>query len=173
MILQLTGVIFIMGAAVWIGAYFMAKEKYRIQELEELERSVLLMQSQIQYLSAPLPEILESISWKTEGSIGEAFQMAAERMEKRDGVSAEKIWKEVWQEKAAYTYLTKADLDAILLFGKTLGYLDKEQQEGSIHLLLRYIHNSLAQGNRCLEKNGRLYFSISSLSGLLIIVTLL
>ena len=56
---------------------------------------------------------------------------------------------------------------------ENLGYLDKAQQEGSICLLLRYLEEALAQGRKRLEKNGRLYYGIGGLSGLLIIVTLL
>ena len=64
-------------------------------------------------------------------------------------------------------------MDMVLSFGKTLGYLDKAQQEGSICLLLRYLEEALAQGRKRSEKNGRLYYGIGGLSGLLIIVTLL
>ena len=118
---RLLGSMLILGAALWIGAYFAAKERYRLRELEELERSILLLQGQIQYLLAPLPEVLESISWKAEGAIGEAFRAAAARMERRDGSSAEDIWREVWQEKAKQTYFTQDDIEAVLLFGRSLG----------------------------------------------------
>lgn len=40
-------------------------------------------------------------------------------------------------------------------------------------LLLRYLEQALSQGRKRLEKNGRLYYGIGGLSGLLIIVTLL
>lgn len=171
--IRLAGILLIMGTALWFGAYFAAKERYRLKELEELERGILLLKSQIQYLSAPLPEVLEGISWKTDGVIGESFQEAAERMAKRDGATAEEIWQEVWKKQAVHTFFTKDDLDAVLLFGRTLGYLDKEQQGGSIQLLLRYIANALEQGKKRLEKNGRLYYGMGALGGLLIVVTLL
>lgn len=171
--IRLAGIALVLGATLWFGAYFAAKEKYRLKELEELERGILLLQSQIQYLSAPLPEVLESISWKTDGIIGKIFQEAAERMAERDGASAELIWEEVWRKQAVHTFLTGEDLDAVLLFGRTLGYLDKEQQESSVRLLLRYIENALEQGKKRLEKNGRLYYGMGGLSGLLIVVTLL
>lgn len=167
------GSLLVLGATLWFGAYFAAKEKYRLKELEALERGILLLQSQIQYLSAPLPEVLESISWKTDGIIGTTFQEAAERMAERDGASAEQIWEEVWRKQAVHTFLTAEDLEAVLLFGKTLGYLDKEQQESHAHLLLRYIKCALEQGKKRLEKNGRLYYGMGGLSGLLIVVTLL
>ena len=171
--MRLVGIVLVLGATLWFGAYFAAKEKYRLKELEELERGILLLQSQIQYLSAPLPEVLESISWKTDGTIGEIFQRAAERMAERDGASAELIWEEVWQKQAVHTFLTAEDLDAVLLFGRALGYLDKEQQESNIRLLLRYIEQALEQGKKRLEKDGRLYYGMGGLSGLLIVVTLL
>ena len=62
--MRLLGSVLVLGATLWFGAYFAAKEKYRLQELAELERAILLLQSQIAYLSAPLTEVLESISWK-------------------------------------------------------------------------------------------------------------
>lgn len=173
MILQLAGTTLILGSTLWTGAYLAAKEKYRLKELEDLERGLILLQSQINYLSAPLPEVLESISWKTEGVIGQAFLEAAERMSARDGSSAEEIWNDVWQKMFPHLFLTTEDLDALLLFGKTLGYLDKKQQESSILLLQHYIQSTLERGKKRLEKNGRLYYGMGSLSGLLLIVALL
>lgn len=171
--IRLIGVILVLGATLWFGVYFAMKEEYRLQELEELERAIHLLQSQIAYLSAPLPEVLESISWKTEGAIGAAFQEAAEKMAARDGATAESIWEAVWRKQAVHTFLNGEDLEALLLFGRSLGYLDKAQQEGSIRLFLRYIEGSLEQGRKRLEKNGRLYYGMGGLSGLLIVVTLL
>ena len=57
--MRLLGSVLVLGATLWFGAYFAAKEKYRLQELAELERAILLLQSQIAYLSAPLTEVLE------------------------------------------------------------------------------------------------------------------
>ena len=144
-----------------------------MQELAELERAILLLQSQIAYLSAPLTEVLESVSWKAEGVIGEIFAQAAAVMAERERASAEEIWTEAWSKRRNQIFLTAEDLDMVLSFGKTLGYLDKAQQEGSICLLLRYLEEALAQGRKRSEKNGRLYYGIGGLSGLLIIVTLL
>ena len=166
--MRLLGSVLVLGATLWFGAYFAAKEKYRLQELAELERAILLLQSQI-----ALTEGLESVRWKAEGVIGEIFAQAAAVMAERERASAEEIWTEAWSKRRNQIFLTAEDLDMVLSFGKTLGYLDKAQQEGSICLLLRYLEEALAQGRKRLEKNGRLYYGIGGLSGLLIIVTLL
>ena len=171
--IQILGSILILGASLWFGIFFALKEKYRLEELEELERGLLYLQGQIQYLSAPLSEALESVGWKSEGQVGRIFQQVAAKMEERQAESAEQVWQEVWQKEVVHTFLTAEDLEAVLLFGRSLGYLDKVQQENSIRLLLRYIDGTLVRGRKRLEKNGRLYCGVSGLSGLLIVVTLL
>ena len=171
--MQILGSILILGASLWLGISFALKEKYRLEELEELERGLLYLQGQIQYLSAPLAEALENVGWRAGGQVGQIFQQAAAKMKERQVETAEQVWHEVWKTEAGHTFFTGEDLDAVVLFGRSLGYLDKAQQENSIRLLLRYIDGALARGRKRLEKNGRLYCGVSGLSGLLIVVTLL
>ena len=171
--IRILGSILILGSSLWFGISFALKEKYRLEELEELERGLLYLQGQIQYLSAPLAEALESVGWKAEGQVGRIFQQTAVKIAERQAETAEQVWQEVWQNEAVHTFFTGEDLDAVLVFGRSLGYLDKAQQENSIRLLLRYIDGALTRGRKRLEKNGRLYCGVSGLSGLLIVVTLL
>ena len=171
--IRILGIVFVLSATLWCGAYFAMKETYRLQELEELERALIYLQGEIGYLSAPLAEAMEGISWKLEGQIGGIFHQVAEKLAERKEETAEKVWKEIWQKEGIHSFLTLEDLDAILAFGCSLGYLDKTQQEKSIGLLLRYIENALSRGRKRLEKNGRLYYGMGCLSGLLIVVTLL
>ena len=135
--IRILGIFLIMGATLWFGAYFSMKEKYRLQELEELERGLFYLQGQISYLSAPLAEAMESISWKMRGQLGDIFRQMGEKLAEKQGDSAEQIWEEVWKKEAIHTFLTAEDLMEILHLGKSLGYLDKNQQENSIGLLLR------------------------------------
>ena len=171
--MRILGSILTLGASLWLGISFALKEKYRLEELEELERGLLYLQGQIQYLSAPLAEALENVGWRAGGQVGQIFQQAAAKMKERQVETAEQVWHEVWKTEAGHTFFTGEDLDAVLLFGRSLGYLDKAQQENSIRLLLRYIDGALTRGRKRLEKNGRLYCGVSGLSGLLIVVTLL
>ena len=170
---RLLGAMLILGAALWSGAYFAMKERYRLQELEELERAMIYLQGQISYLSAPLETAMEDISRRTNGQIGAVFQQIAEKLECRQGGTAEEIWRAVWLKEMGHTFLSAEDVEEVLLLGNSLGYLDKTRQENSIRLFLRYAEAALLQGRKRLEKNGRLYYGISGLSGLLVVVTLL
>ena len=171
--MQMLGGLLTLGATLYFGAYFAEKERYRLRELEELEQASLMMQGQISYLAMPLPELFEGIGQKLQGELRGIFLEAAERMQGRAGDSAEEIWKNVWEKRIKATFLTERDLEAILTFGKTLGYADREQQTGSMALFQRYLQETRTQGKKRLEKNGKLYYSMGGLSGLLLVVTLL
>ena len=68
--MRILGSILILGASLWFGISLALKEKYRLEELEELERGLLYLQGQIQYLSAPLAEALQNVGWRTDGQVG-------------------------------------------------------------------------------------------------------
>ncbi|WMI80166.1 stage III sporulation protein AB [Anaerotignum sp. MB30-C6] len=173
MMFQAIGAFLIVSTTTLIGYALGAREKYRLKELEEIERGILLMKNQISYLGTPLAQLLDQISWKTEGAIGLAFQEIAARMEERQGNTAEEIWESVWMEMGKKTYLTAVDLDELIAFGRTLGFLEKEQQEGSMDLFLYNLREREERIKKRLEKNGRLYCSMGVLGGLLIVITLL
>lgn len=173
MMVQTIGAILIVSASTLVGFSFAAKEKYRLKELEEIERGILLMKNQISYLGTPLADLLDQISWKTEGVTGLAFQEIAARMEERKGSSAEEIWEGVWLEMGKKSYLTAGDLDELISFGKTLSFLEKEQQKGSMDLLLYNLREKEERIKKRLDKNGRLYYSMGVLGGLLLVITLL
>ena len=171
--IRLMGILLIMGACLWCGAYFAMREKYRLEELEELERGLVYLQGQIGYLSAPLSEALEGAGWRMQGSIGCILRQVAEALAARQGETAEEIWRQVWLREGGKTFLTAEDKRNILAFGHSLGYLDQEQQEKSIALLRHTLSEEGKRGRARLEKNGRLYYGMGTLSGLLLVVTLL
>lgn len=173
MFIEGIGAILVVSATTLVGFAFAAKEKYRLRELEEIERGILLMKNQISYLGTPLAALLEQISWKTEGVAGQAFQDIAVKMEERQGDSAEEIWESTWLEVGKRSYLTAVDLEELTAFGRTLGFLEKEQQEGSIDMLMHYLQEKQERIKKRLDKNGRLYYSMGVLSGLLLVITLL
>lgn len=156
-----------------MGAYFALRERYRLQDLQELERAVLLLENHILYLGEPLPEVLESISYKTAGNVGMIFQEAAREMGERQEETADIIWERVWRKFLPKTYFSGEDYSVILSFGRTLGFLDKTQQKGSTELFLHEIREAEKKLNKKLEKNGKLYYSMGVLGGILLAVILL
>lgn len=173
MFLQLIGALIVMLSCTITGICFGKKICYRIEELQKMQSAMTMLQNQINFLATPLPEALEEIGLKHNNVIGDLFLKTAKEMEKREGEKGEEIWKKTvlnWKEK---TYLEKQDIDAILCFGCSMGYLDIAQQKASICLLLQYIEMTLAQLQEKKKQQQKLYPSIGILGGMLIVVVLL
>lgn len=173
MMIQVIGAILVIGATTLGGMCFAAREKYRLVELGQMERVIVLMKNRIAYLGTPMTELLEEISWKVGGATGLAIEEISKRMKERQGASAEEIWKEVWIQQGKKSYLTAIDLEEIISFGTTLDFLEKQQQEGSMDMLLFALREKQEIMKGKLQKNGKLYYSMGILSGLLLVVSLL
>lgn len=173
MFLQLVGALIVMLSCTIAGICFGKKINYRIEELEQMQSAMTMLQNQIHFLAIPLPEAMEEIGLKYDNIIGNLFLKTAKEMEKREEEKGEEIWKKVvlnWKEK---TYLEKQDIDAILCFGCSMGYLDITQQKASISLLLQYIEMTLVQLQEKKKQQQKLYPSMGILGGMLIVVVLL
>ena len=70
---QSIGICMILAVTTLTGAYFCLREKYRLQDLRELERAMVMMESQIRFLSVPLSEVLENISYQTGGQVAVSY----------------------------------------------------------------------------------------------------
>lgn len=173
MLLEGIGIVMILTATTSTGAWVVAKEKRRLRELEQMERAIVLMRNQISYLGISLQEVLSQIAWQMEGMIGSILDEIRGALERREGASVEEIWGRVWQKEGRRTYLTEVDLKEIELFGNTLGILERNQQEGSMELLLLYIRQTQERLRKRLDKNGKLYYSMGVISGLMLSVILL
>lgn len=120
-----------------------------------------------------MPEALEAVSLKIRGEIGVILEQVAQEMMARKECSAEEIWTSIWQKHIARTYLIPEDFHQILEFGKTLGYLDKQQQQNSIALLLDVLEQARENLRLRIRKTGKLYYEMGFLCGLLVIIALL
>lgn len=161
-----------MMASTVTGAFLCLREKYRLQDIQMLQRAILLLQGEIGYLSAPLAEALENVSYKISGEIGNVLEKVSRQLAQREEQTAEEIWNTVWQREAKSMYLTAEDVQMVLEFGKTLGYLDKQQQENSMQRLLFDLGQMEKRITQRLQKNGKLYYRMGILCGLLLIVVL-
>lgn len=171
--LKITGALIVIVTCAITGICWGAKTTYRIEELEHMQRAMTMLQNNIDFLAMPLPDALEEIGKKSYYIIANLFLKTANEMEKRKGEGGEEIWKQEvlhWQNT---TYLEKQDIDAVIRFGTSIGYLDIEQQKASIILLLRYIETTLTQLQQKKIQQQKLYTSMGILGGMFIVVILL
>ncbi len=172
-VLKMLGAFIVMLSCSIAGICFGKKIVYRIEELEQIQRAMTTLKNQIDFLATPLPEALQKIGSKQKNILSSLFLETAQEMEKREGEKGEEIWRKsvlTWEQK---TYLERQDIDALLSFGTSIGYLDRAQQKASIELLLQYIETTLSELQQKKKQQQKLYPSMGILGGMLIVVMLL
>jgi stage III sporulation protein AB len=159
-----------MAGSTGLGFYFSAKESFRVQDLLEFKKALLILSSEIEYMRSTLTEACANIAKRTGFGISGIFSHFSESLANGGGETAYQLWYAAMQ--TGKTFL--ADEDRVVLedFGKTLGYLDKQMQKNAIDYAVNYIDEKAASLQKQSDKNKRMYRSLGVIGGLLITAVL-
>jgi stage III sporulation protein AB len=170
MILKIIGGLISIGAGTIIGLYFSCRTGFRIDELIELKRCLIMLKSEIEYSVSVLPEALDNISQKSSGRPSLIFKAAAEYM--ADGSeTAYSAWNKAIRTEGR-SRLNDEDIENIGAIGQTLGYMDKRLQLSSIDMSIDYIDLKRAELNGQSLRDKRLYTSLGVLAGAAVTIIL-
>ncbi len=171
--IQLIGSVMVLGATTLFGVGFHQMEVNRKKELLLLERGILLLKQQLDCFGMPLDEAFAVVGEKISGTAQLIFLELAKRMKERSGGTLAEMFRDVLEMKKEDSALQAKDFEELSNFGATLQSLARKENEGSIDFLLEYIKKEVALLEKRIEKNGKLYYSVGILSGLLLVVMLL
>lgn len=170
MILKIAGMVFVFGTSVLAGLYYGNLDGFRIGDLMEMKKALSILHSEIEFAHTPLSEALANIGQRTSKPIAGMFLMLEELLHVERGATISVLWERCVRAFAGQTYFNKEDIEQMVSFGKTLGYLDKGMQLTNISITTDYINEKTAQLNENRFKNKRMFQSLGFLGGLLVIV---
>jgi stage III sporulation protein AB len=166
------GALVIGAAGAALGYYYSNLEKYRIQDLLEFKKAMLILSSEIEYMRTALPEAAGHIAHKTDNPVSDVFSCFAVLLENNGPNTSYQLWTQALERQKKRSFLAEEDWVALNGFGKTLGYLDKQMQLNAIRLTVDYIDAKVTLLQTGSGKNERMYRSLGVLGGLLVAVVL-
>ena len=172
MFLSIAGALALIAGCAAIGFYFAAKEGFRVQELQEFKKALMILSSEIEHMRAPLPVAAANIAKRTKKPASEIFQNFSKLLETNEGETAYQLWAQAINDQKPGTHLAEEDWDILEGFGKTLGYLDKQMQLSAITYTIEYIDNKTVALLSQADKNKKMYRSLGIIGGLLLAVVL-
>jgi len=172
MLPTIAGAFALVASCTALGFYFAAQEGFRVQDLQELKKALMILSSEIEHLRAPLPMACVNIAKRTRGPISTLFSEFSKLLSENEGETAYQLWAQVIHDKKSRTYLATEDWDVIEGFGKTLGYLDKQMQQSAILVTVEYINEKTTSLQAQSDKSRRMYRSLGIIGGLLLVVLL-
>jgi len=177
MLLQLSGAILVLTAAALAGLYYGSFETYRSNDLQDLKKALTILNSEIVFSMTPLPQAFVNIGARVRKPVGDIFLEFAERLtrSRRESFdfSIEEIWQSCLSAEMGKTYLNKEDTAALISFGRTLGYLDRDMQASGITVAIGYIDTAIAALAETRAKNQKLFTSLGVFAGLMTVIILL
>ena len=172
MLLRIIGSLAVLAGCTGLGLYFSSKDGFRIGELLEFKKALLILSSEIEYMRTPLNTACGNIARRVALTAQTMFQRFAELLALSEGETAYQLWATSLNGIREKSFIAPEDYDVLDGFGKTLGYLDKQLQQNAINFAVNYIDEKVAALQTAGDKSKRMYRSLGVICGLLITVVL-
>jgi len=169
---SVVGAVVILVSCTALGFYFAALEKFRVQDLQEFKKALMILSSEIEHMRTPLPLACTNIAKRTKDMVSDLFGQFADLLSHETVETAYQLWIQALESQKKRSYLATEDWDAIESFGKTLGYLDKQMQQSAITCTMEYVDEKTTGLQTQSDKNSRMYRSLGVIGGLLLVVVL-
>ena len=170
MLLRIIGSLAVIIGCTGLGLYHSSKEGFRMKELLEFKKALLILLSEIEYMRAPLNIACANIAKRATLTAQTMFLHFTELLVNSEGETAYQLWATALDGIKERSFMVAEDYNVLDGFGKTLGYLDKQMQQNAINFTVTYIDEKVATAAD--SKSKRMYRSLGVICGLLITVVL-
>ena len=166
------GAVMVFISSTLVGYYLSLRNDFRATDLHELKRALVILKSEIEFAVNVLPLAFENIASKTQGDVSRFFKAVAVELALNSGTVIAQIWQQKAEVELRISNLLPEDIEQVVQFGKTLGYLDTSLQLRGIDILIQYINKTITELEVESTKNKRMLRSLGVIGGLVVVVVL-
>ena len=157
-----------------LGGFILSwRDDFRLAELAELRKALVLLKGEIQYARTPLSEAFESVAARADKQTAAFFLSMAAQLSEKSGESAAVIWNNALHDLRKSSHLAEEDLETLALLGRSFGYLDGATQAEGLDMAMAYIDEKAILLQEKSAKTGRMYRSVGLLCGALVVIALI
>lgn len=170
MIIKFIGCILILIATT--GAGFMYSEKYRkrVIQLKEFERTLLLLENQMEYTHTPLPEAFLNISKKAKEPVNLFFKGVSDLLNKGEVENVNEAFNEAFKKNKALFFLNETDIDVLNDLSKSLGCFGISGEKSVFNLINKNLKTHIEDSEEKAKKNVKMYRYLGFFMGAVIIL---
>ena len=152
---------------------FLLSKRYvdRLNELNDLYVLVNILQNKIKFTQVPLKEVFEqigNISVKTD--VKNIFLECSSMLK---NFNLENSWKESIEKESKFLNLKKEDVETISTLGSILGKSDIDGQMSEINEFKERLSIQIKQAEEEKRKNSKMFKSLGTIAGLVIVIILI
>lgn len=171
--IKIIGCIIILGASTMAGFIYSERLKYRVFQLNEIERAVYQLQNEITYVHVLLPDAFKSIAAKSKEPIKELFNKTGELLSENEYENVYEAMKASVNLMKSKLYLNEGDINVILDLSKTLGESDIQGQNSIFSLTISNIKKQIKTSEEFMNKNIKMYRYLGFSFGAMLVIALI
>ena len=163
--------ILILGSSTSIG--FLLSNRYinRVEELKSISKLINILQNKIKFTRKPLKEIFNELSKLEDNeNIKSIFFKVSQNL---DNHKMSETWNNIVEEEKGYLSLKDEDINLLKTLGSTLGKSDVDGQMSEINLFAELLKIQIQKAEKEKEKNTKMYKSLGTIIGLVIVIILI
>lgn len=170
MLIKIIGVIIVVSSSSYIGFLIADYYRDRPKQLKGLHTSLQMLETEILYLSTPLPNALKTISEKCDKKINLLFKITADILDKQQGYTAGECWETAVNKYYKNSAINNKDKNILLSLAHYLGETDKENQLKKIKFTLSELKKQEEEAEEIRKKNEKIWRYIGVLTGISIVL---
>jgi stage III sporulation protein AB len=147
--------------------------KKRVQQLNEIERSVIQLQSEITYVYTPLPEAFIKVAEKSKQPINHIFKNVSQDLIGNRVENVYEAFNGALYKNKDKLYLNNEDIEIILDLTKSLGESDIDGQNNIFSLTLSNLKKQIKIAEMLKNKNLKMYRYLGFTIGAMMVIILI
>ncbi|MTI65427.1 MAG: stage III sporulation protein AB [Firmicutes bacterium] len=171
-ILKIMGSLMIIIASTLIGNIFGSKYSLRLKNIKGLINCIRLLESEILYLSNPLPEAFDNVYKKGSKNVSYIFRDIRKYLIENDDKNVLESFKYIINKNKVKLSLTKDDIEILVSLASILGTSDKQDQQKHIKVIIEQLKIQQRDAFERMKKNEALYKKLGLLLGLALVIIL-
>ncbi len=171
--LRLIGILFLMGGSFGLGLSLKNRMKDNLNALYQIQQIFKMLQNEITYSKAPLPEACRRIGSRIKEPYGKAFKEIYEKMLLNNGCSFSEVWKECMKKCLKGAVLSEEEKRVCLDFGDCAVYMDEKMQAEAIEQYLHRLELSVKKLEEDMINKSKVIMSLSVMGGLFVAIILI
>jgi stage III sporulation protein AB len=171
--LKLLGCIIILGSSSAAGFLYGESFKRRVADLNELQRVIYLLQSEIEYMSNTIPRALKEISNKTINPFSLLFNDISKLLFNNEVESVYEAFKITFNSNKYHLNLNKEDINILFDLSKSLGDSDLSGQRKMFEFTLESIKKQIVLAEELMCKNLKVYRYLGVTLGSMVVIMLI
>jgi stage III sporulation protein AB len=170
--IKIIGCAVILGASTMAGFIYSERLKYRVFQLNEVQRAVHQLQNEITYVHALLPDAFKSVAHKSKEPIKELFNKTSELLSDNEYENVYEAMNSAMSLIKNRLYLNSDDINVILDLSKTLGESDIEGQNSIFSLTKENLKKQIKISEELMNKNIKMYRYLGFSFGAMLVIVL-